>query len=255
MKIIVNEQTICEVLQINFQQRYTWNRLRKLLSKWAMRECFLPPLRSCCHLIGGSFSCFHELHLRKTHLEQHGEKLGSKELGLMKQNRKGKFAFQGKYTLVKFGQFAEVSDASETESSSYHVEIEDDMITAFEHEEEPVPPVAIVAEEHVPMTNADADEDAENDDESDFERGLMDNVVEEEDDDDEDDYADDMAIGGELSGYDNDDLLFGLRQGQDVRLSTEDLDAFFENVNDVAETATETEGFGDILKATPPTST
>ena len=33
--------------------------------------------------------------------------LGSNTFGLMKQNRKGKFMFVGKYPLVKFGLFVE----------------------------------------------------------------------------------------------------------------------------------------------------
>lgn len=67
-----------------------------------------------------------------------GETLDLKSLdpntfGLMKQNWKGtKVEFQGKYPLEKFGQFAEISDASESESSSYD---EDDVINVSYHEE------------------------------------------------------------------------------------------------------------------------
>ncbi|XP_023748790.1 uncharacterized protein LOC111897048 [Lactuca sativa] len=85
----------------------------------------------------------------------------------------------------------------------------------------------------------------------------MDNVVEDDndDDDEDDDDVENMDSGDDQTGYDNDDLLFGFKHGKDVRLSTEYLDAFSDNINDVAETATKTEGSGDILKATPPTST
>nr|KAJ0223201.1 hypothetical protein LSAT_V11C200066620 [Lactuca sativa] len=55
-------------------------------------------------------------------LEMRGETIDLKSLdsstfGLMKQNRKGKFMFEGRFPLVKFGNFVEVSDASATESS------------------------------------------------------------------------------------------------------------------------------------------
>ena len=38
--------------------------------------------------------------------------------GLIKQNCKGKFVFQGKYPLVKFGKFAELNEASDSHGSS-----------------------------------------------------------------------------------------------------------------------------------------
>lgn len=160
-------------------------------------------------------------------LERKGEtldlkSLGSNTFGLMKQNRKGKFIFYGKYPLVKFGPFTEVSDATESGESSDTKETEDVVNIALEQEEEPVPLVFIIAEEPVPVTNekANEDEDAEDVDESDFERGLMDSVVDEADDEDF------MDLGGDLYGYDNDDLFFGIEQSHDVRLSNEDLDAF-----------------------------
>lgn len=83
-------------------------------------------------------------------IEKRGETLdlksmGSSTFGLMKQKMKGKFMFQGKYPQVKFSQFAEVSDSTETESSSDRMETKEDVITASEHEEGPVPLVEIVA--------------------------------------------------------------------------------------------------------------
>nr|KAJ0204497.1 hypothetical protein LSAT_V11C500233850 [Lactuca sativa] len=189
-------------------------------------------------------------------LEKRGEILDLKSIGsntfeLMKQNRKGKFMFEGKNPLVKFGQFAEVSNASETKSSSDHIETEDEVIIASEHEEEHVAPVAIITKEHVPITDdvENDDKNANDDDESDFEMSLIENVV------NEDDGEDDMDQCEDLNGYDNDDLIFGFEQDQDIWLSAKDLDDFFNNVNKVAQSATETEGDDDVLKTTPPTST
>ena len=101
----------------------------------------------------------------------------------------------------------------------------------------------------MPITNEEAnrDEVAKDVDESDFERGLMDNVI---DEDDDEEFVD---LGGDLTGDDIDDLIFGFKQDQDIRLSTEDLDAFFDNVNDVAQSAMETEGVSSVLQVTPPT--
>ena len=67
-----------------------------------------------------------------------GETLNVKSLGantfsLMKQNRKGKFMFEGKYPLVNLGQFAEDRDSSSIESSFEFIETEDDVITTSEH--------------------------------------------------------------------------------------------------------------------------
>lgn len=67
-------------------------------------------------------------------IEKEGENLdmkslGSTTFGLMKQNRKGKYFFEGKYPLVKFGMFAELKDASESSDSSDHLESEDNVVT------------------------------------------------------------------------------------------------------------------------------
>ena len=60
---------------------------------------------------------------------------------------------------MKFGQFVEVSNASESESSSTYEETKDEVITASKQEEEPVSPVAIAAEEHVPVTDEEENDD------------------------------------------------------------------------------------------------
>lgn len=53
--------------------------------------------------------------------------LGPNTVGLIKQNRKGKLTFQGKYPLVKFGMFADSSEASESHESSDRITSEDDV--------------------------------------------------------------------------------------------------------------------------------
>nr|KAJ0208324.1 hypothetical protein LSAT_V11C500263370 [Lactuca sativa] len=163
---------------------------------------------------------------------------GSTTFGLMKKNRKGKFMFEGKYPLVIFSQFTEVSSASETKISSSFEKTEDEVIIVSKHEEEPVAPVVIVFEEHVPVTNKEEndDENANDDDESDFEINLMENVKEKDDGEDDLDQSEDLL-------------------NQDIRLSIEDVDAFFDNANEVAQSATETNGDDDVLKTTPLTST
>lgn len=147
-------------------------------------------------------------------LEKRGETidlkyLGSSTFGLMKQNRKGKFMFEGKFPLVKFGKFAEVSDPSTTESSSAYKEFEDDVITASEHEEDPINLVAIVAEEHVPISNDEANEYENADDdeeEGNFEKGLMYNIVKE-------DYEEDVGFG-DMSALKKDDISFSFEHGE-----------------------------------------
>lgn len=104
------------------------------------------------------------LNIKHPDIERNGEtldvkSLGSNTFGPTKQNRKGKFMFQGKYSLVKFGNFAEVGDVSSPESSSDHIETKEDVITVFDHEEERVPPVTIVAEEHDHLTFVEVQSD------------------------------------------------------------------------------------------------
>ncbi|CAI9271079.1 unnamed protein product [Lactuca saligna] len=138
----------------------------------------------------------------------------------MKQNRKGtKFVFQGKYPLEKFGQFAKISEVSESESSSDN---EDDVIATSENEEDPVPPVAIVAEEYaVPMTNVEVNDDDEaiDDDEGEDAMNLCDDVL---------DFDDD--------------------EGDDFRPSSQELNALFDDVHDVVQPIMETEGLSNVVK-------
>lgn len=139
----------------------------------------------------------------------------------MKQNHKGKkLVFQGKQLLEKFGQFSEIGEASESESSSID---EDDDVIVSDHEEDVVLPVAIIAKEHVPVTNED---DNDEDDEGDNEMGWEDDVLVFYDDEDDDDGTD-MLQGDDLSGYDNDDLNFDFEQSIDFETSNEDLSLFF----------------------------
>lgn len=119
---------------------------------------------------------------------------------------------------MKFGNFAEVSDASVTESSSIHMESEDDVITALEHEDERVPPIAIVVEEHDQLMNVEVH--------SDFNEGEVD------DDDNEDEF-----FVGDLSGL-NEDFNFEF-ENKYYWLTNEDLDSFFDDINDIAQHETE----------------
>ena len=142
--------------------------------------------------------------------------LGSNTFGLMKQNHKGKFMLEGKYHFVKLGMFVESSDEYESHEYSGHMETEDDAITASEKEEEPVGPVATVVEEHVQVVNDDDDDDEEGD----FEKGLRENILEE-------DYEEDTGLGGEFSGFNNDDISFNFEHDE-YNPTHEDLDSFFE---------------------------
>ncbi|XP_023737742.1 nuclear polyadenylated RNA-binding protein 3-like [Lactuca sativa] len=139
-----------------------------------------------------------------------------------------------------------VNDESKSESASRNEDTEDEVITASEHEEDPVTPVAIVAEEHMSVSNEEKKEDdnVDDDDESEFEVKLMENVEDE----------DDMYQGEDLSGYDQDDLFFINDHNDEIRISNEDLETFLANVNEVAQPAMETEGVRDVLNVTPPTS-
>ena len=145
--------------------------------------------------------------------------------------------FKGMFPLVKFGKFAEVSDALSIESSSDPMEMEDDVITASEKEEEPVPPVAIVAEEHDQMENV---------------KGQSDYNSEGDDDDDEGfDDDDDTIFGGDMSGFDNDTIYYFEKRNNDYCPSIEELHSFFDNVYEFAQPAKETGGVDEVQKATP----
>ncbi|CAI9300211.1 unnamed protein product [Lactuca saligna] len=60
--------------------------------------------------------------------------VGPIAFGLMKQKRAGKFAFEGKFPLIKFGIFADDSDQSESENLSIPAETEDVVISISELE-------------------------------------------------------------------------------------------------------------------------
>lgn len=74
-------------------------------------------------------------------IERRGETLelksiGPSAFGLLKQNMTRKFTFKGLYPLVKFGNFAEVGDESESDDLSSPTETENVVISASEHEHE-----------------------------------------------------------------------------------------------------------------------
>ncbi|CAI9292063.1 unnamed protein product [Lactuca saligna] len=75
--------------------------------------------------------------------------IGPSAFGLMKQKRGGKFVFEGKFPLIKFGIFAE-NDREESEEQSILMESEDIFHSTSEPEIEEVhdSPSAAVAEEH-----------------------------------------------------------------------------------------------------------
>ncbi|CAI9283428.1 unnamed protein product [Lactuca saligna] len=70
--------------------------------------------------------------------------------GLMKQKRGGKFVFEGKFPLIKFGIFVEDSDQSDSEDQSISTETEDVVMSTseLEIEEVHVSPITVVAEDH-----------------------------------------------------------------------------------------------------------
>ncbi|XP_023768791.1 histone chaperone RTT106-like [Lactuca sativa] len=185
--------------------------------------------------------------------------VGPRAFGLIKQNRPGKFTIEGKYPLVKFGNFAQVGDDSDSDDlpNPTETETEDIVISTSEHEleENHVPPVAIVAEEHDQMKNVEvrSDYDADDDDEDDFEENLMDNVT--VNDDEEADENDEFFDGMDLSGFNNEEIPLNLDLDHDnIGPSSEFLDRFFINVNEVAQTTTETRVVDEVLETMPPTS-
>ncbi|CAI9299628.1 unnamed protein product [Lactuca saligna] len=99
---------------------------------------------------------FLQIILNITHPEmQRGNKtldlksIGPSDFGLMNQKRSGKFVFEGKFPLIKFGIFAE-NDREESEEQSIPMEFEDIFRSTSEPEVEEVhdSPSAVVAEEH-----------------------------------------------------------------------------------------------------------
>ncbi|CAH1433905.1 unnamed protein product [Lactuca virosa] len=150
--------------------------------------------------------------------------LGPSTFGLMKQNRKtSKYVFQGTKPLVKFGCFAKIGEDSDS-----------DEVIVSEQEDDNTPPVAIVVEEHVPMINVN------DDDEDDDEIVLGDNAL--GFDNNRDDDGAEMGQEGELSGFDDDDVYI------DYGPNDDELGSFFDNVNEVGISPTETQGETNILK-------
>ena len=105
------------------------------------------------------------------------------------------------------------------------------------------------------MTNVEVNDgdDVNDDDKGDDVMNLRDDVFD-FDDDDEDDDAANMDQGGDLSGFDDDELLFNFEQGDDLRPSNKEINPFFDDVHDVVQSTMETEGVGNVLKVTPPTT-
>ena len=139
---------------------------------------------------------------------------------------------------MKFGAFSELSDSSESEEFSDHLESEDDVITVPEHEDERVPPVTIVAEEHDNLKNVEV--------QSDFQESENTGGDGENDGEEDGFEGDDSIFGGGFSGSGNfnlpepHDLDMNFEFGNNYCPSIEELDSFFENINEVAHLATET---------------
>ncbi|CAI9299703.1 unnamed protein product [Lactuca saligna] len=77
----------------------------------------------------------------------------------MKQKREGKFVFEGKFPLIRFGIFAEDSDQSDSDNQSNPIETEDVVISTseVEIEEVHVSPIAIVPDEHDHLYNVEVE--------------------------------------------------------------------------------------------------
>ena len=77
----------------------------------------------------------------------------------MKQKRGGKFVFEGKFPLIRFGIFAEDSNQSDSENHYNPTEIDDVGISTSEPEIEEVhdSPITIVAEIHNRLHNVEVE--------------------------------------------------------------------------------------------------
>ncbi|CAI9269496.1 unnamed protein product [Lactuca saligna] len=93
--------------------------------------------------------------------------IGPNAFGLMKQKRTGKFVFEGKFPLIKFGIFEE-RDKEESEEHPVLVESEDTHHSGSEPEIEVIfdSPMAFVAEEHDFQKSSGSKSTQEDDDES-----------------------------------------------------------------------------------------
>ncbi|KAL7597552.1 hypothetical protein Lser_V15G22580 [Lactuca serriola] len=158
--------------------------------------------------------------------------IGPSAFGLMKQKRGGKFVFEGKFPLIKFGIFKE-DDREESEDQSVPIENEDIHHSPSEPEVEDIhhSPTACVADEH--------DYQKANDSKS--SRG-----------DDDDNLYDDEEFLKEIdfTGF-NDDIPTNI----EFDLGDEDFDCLLNipssranKVNEVASLATKTRDEGNFLK-------
>ncbi|CAI9259227.1 unnamed protein product [Lactuca saligna] len=85
--------------------------------------------------------------------------VGPSAFGLMKQKMGGKFVFEGKFPLIRFGIFAEDSDQSDSENQSNPTETDDVVISTSEPEIKEVrdSPITIVAGEHSRLHNVEVE--------------------------------------------------------------------------------------------------
>ncbi|CAI9277536.1 unnamed protein product [Lactuca saligna] len=159
--------------------------------------------------------------------------IGPSAFGLMKQKRGGKFVFEGKFPLIKFGIFKE-NDREELEEQSIPMQNEDVFHSPSEPEVEEIhdSPTACGADEH----------DLQKANESKSTR----------EDDDDDDLYDDLEFLKEIdfTGI-NDDIPTNI----EFDLGDENFDPFLEipnsrvnKVNEVASLATKTRDEGNVLK-------
>ncbi|KAL7584784.1 hypothetical protein Lser_V15G45844 [Lactuca serriola] len=143
--------------------------------------------------------------------------LGPHTVGVIKQNRKGKVVFQGLHPLVKFGQFAEINESSESHGTSEKTLSEltsservssKFIITVSDHEDNETPD---------PKAQVDGFEDVD------------------------------------LTGFDKDDIQMNFGSNDDF-LTEVNLDNLLDNVNEVVHVTTETREEEDVFVVAPPVS-
>ncbi|KAL7596831.1 hypothetical protein Lser_V15G29616 [Lactuca serriola] len=147
--------------------------------------------------------------------------LGPHTFGLIKQNRKGKVVFQGLHPLVKFGNFAEIDESSESHGTSEKAL------------SDPTSSENVMFDDVITISDHDADETA---------------TVNAQGSRAETDLYEDLN----LTGFDNDDIPLNFDCNEDF-MTGESLDKLLDNVNEVAHPTTETREKGDVLEATPTT--
>ncbi|CAI9303199.1 unnamed protein product [Lactuca saligna] len=158
--------------------------------------------------------------------------IGPSTFGLMKQKRGGKFVFEGKFPLIKFGIFKE-NDREESEEQSILMENEDFFHSHSEPEVEEIhdSPITCVADEHDPQKENESKSTQE---------------------DDDDDVYDDVEFLKEIDirGI-NDDIPTNI----EFDFGNENFDPFLEipsscvnKVNEVSSLATKNRDEGNVLK-------